>query len=73
MKSTFWIKNKSIEIENELKFVSKQIEDRNINYEDLWNHKYISKDGKTMNISLLEHLSALTAKLVLIKEILSKN
>ena len=71
MKSTSWLKSKSIEISKELEFVEKQIKERNLEFENLWKHKYISKDGTEMNISLMEHLSAVTAKKLLIQEILS--
>ena len=71
MKSTSWIKSKSIEISKVLEFVEKQIKERNLEFENLWKHKYISKDGTKMNISLMEQLSAVTAKKLLIQEILS--
>lgn len=71
MKSTSWLKSKSIEISKELEFVEKQIKERNLEFENLWKHKYISKDGTEMNISLIEQLSAVNAKKLLIQEILS--
>ena len=71
MKSTSWLKSKFFEISKELEFVEKQIKERNLEFENLWKHKYIYKDGKEMNISLMEQLSAVTAKKLLIQEILS--
>ena len=71
MKSTSWLKSKFIEISREKEFIEKQIKERNLEFENLWKHKYISKDGTEMNISLMEQLSAVTAKKLLIQEILS--
>lgn len=71
MKSTSWLKSKFVEISKEREFIEKQIKERNLEFENLWKHKYISKDGKEMNISLMEQLSAVTAKKLLIQEILS--
>ena len=71
MKSTSWLKSKFFEISKELEFVEKQIKERNLEFENLWKHKYISKDGTEMNISLMEQLSAFKAKKLLIQEILS--
>ena len=71
MKSTSWLKSKFIEISKEKEFIEKQTKERNLEFENLWKHKYISKDGTEMNISLMEQLSAVTAKKLLIQEILS--
>ena len=71
MKSKSWLKSKFIEISREKEFIEKQIKERNLEFENLWKHKYISKDGTEMNISLMEQLSAVTAKKLLIQEILS--
>lgn len=71
MKSTSWLKSKLFDISKELEFVEKQIKERNLEFKNLWEHKYISKDGTEMNISLMEQLSAVTAKKLLIQEILS--
>ena len=71
MKSTSWLKSKFIEISKEKEFIEKQIKERNLEFENLWKHKYISKDGTEMNISLMEQLSVVKAKKLLIQEILS--
>lgn len=68
MKSTVWLKEKSEEVAKELKFIEKQIKDRNLEFENLWKHKYIARNGEEMNITLMEQLSA---KSLLLKEILS--
>jgi len=70
MKTTKWIKQKEIEISNEIELLEQQIRERNIKETDYVNTIYMHKSGKESTLTIDQMLNILVAKKSLLTEIL---